>query len=116
IAKWIADLDNDDFETREKASDALANLPEADAALKKALEGKPSLEMRRRIEAILDGRKPGTVNPEQVRETRAIEALELVGSPEARQLLEKLATGPEAAPLTQEAKAALERLASREKK
>jgi WD40 repeat protein len=114
IDKLIADLDNDDFDTREKASEALANMPEADEALKKALEGKPSLEMRRRIEVILDGRKPGTANAERVREARAIEALELVGSPEARSLLEKLTKGPAEASLTQDAKAALDRLSKKE--
>jgi hypothetical protein len=114
IAKLIANLDDDDFDTREKASQALANLPEADEALRKALDGKPSLEMRRRIEVILEGRKPGTANPERVREARAVEALELVGSPEARTLLEKLTKGPAEAPLTQDAKAALDRLSKKE--
>jgi hypothetical protein len=114
IAKLIADLDNDDFDTREKASEVLANLPEADEALKKTLEGKPSLEMRRRIEVILEGRKPGIANAERVREARALEALELVGSPEARALLEKLTKGPAEASLTQDAKADLDRLSRKE--
>jgi hypothetical protein len=70
--------------------------------------------MRRRIEAILDSRKPGLANPERVREARAVEALELVGSPEARELLEKLTKGPADATLTQDAKAALDRLSRKE--
>jgi WD40 repeat protein len=114
IAQLIAELDDDDFDKREKASASLATMPEADEAMKKALENKPSLEMRRRIEQILEARKPGLANPERVREARAVEALELVGSPEAQALLEKLSKGPADAALTQDAKAALDRLGRKE--
>jgi WD40 repeat protein len=114
IDKLITELDSDDFDVREKASAALATMPEADDALRKTLEGKPSLEVRRRIEALFDTRKAGTVNLDKVREARAIEALELVGGPDARTLLDKLAKGPSEAALTQDAKAALDRLSQKE--
>jgi hypothetical protein len=42
---------------------------------------------------------------------RAVEVLELIGSDEARRLLRELAKGPAEARQTQEAKAALARLA-----
>jgi len=44
---------------------------------------------------------------------RALEVLEQVGTPEARQVLTTLATGAPHARLTREAKAALDRLSKR---
>jgi hypothetical protein len=42
---------------------------------------------------------------------RAVEVLEHIGTPDAREVLEKLTRGDPSARLTQEAKASLERLA-----
>jgi hypothetical protein len=44
---------------------------------------------------------------------RVVEALEANGTPEARKALAGLAAGPKGSPLTEEAKAALARLAKR---
>ena len=52
------------------------------------MEGKPSLEARRRIESILAG--PKSPLAEDLRRLRAIAVLERIGTPEARRLLEKL--------------------------
>jgi hypothetical protein len=52
---------------------------------------------------------PGTIPP-CLRELRAVEALERIGSAEARHLLEAVASGPPDALLTREARMALERL------
>ncbi len=49
------------------------------------------------------------IQPDQMRELRAIEVLERIGSNEARALLETLAGGADAQ-LTREAKAAVRRL------
>jgi hypothetical protein len=50
---------------------------------------------------------------ETVRQIRAVEALESIGTPEAQRVLDKLATGPSEMRLTQEAKGAAERLIKR---
>ena len=55
IAQLVKDLDNDDFDTREKASAELDRIGEPAArALRKALEGTPSAELRGRITQLLD--------------------------------------------------------------
>jgi hypothetical protein len=49
-------------------------------------------------------------SPNRLRGLRALQVLEDVGTPEARKVLESLADGAAGAPLTRDAKAALERL------
>jgi hypothetical protein len=116
LQKLIADLDADDFSTREQAAEELANLGElAEPALRKALNGKPSIEVRRRVKALLDklerlkesGASPAA---QPLRGLRAIELLERLGTPEAQVVLTTLAGGAADSSLTQEAKAALARL------
>jgi RNA polymerase sigma factor (sigma-70 family) len=106
----LADLNSAEFSRREKAAKAIEALGfRAEPALREALSQRPSLEARRRIERLLanlDG-------PETLRLTRAIEALELIASTQARQHLRALAQGPPAARLTQEARSALQRLGKR---
>jgi RNA polymerase sigma factor (sigma-70 family) len=114
LARLVADLDNDDFKVREKATEELEKLgPSAAVALRKALDGKPSPEMRKRVETLLDKLSGPTDNPETLRAIRAVEALEQVGTPEARRVLEGLGKGSEGARLTAEAKAALARWVAR---
>src|SRR5262249_26436080 len=114
VARLIADLNNDDFEVRDKASRELAQFGEAvEGALRKAKKGEISLEQLRRIDRLLNllpGPEPG---PEQLRTIRAVAVLEQIGSPEARKVLAGLAAGADGARITQEAKSALERLEKR---
>jgi hypothetical protein len=108
----IADLDSDEFAVREKAQRELERLGEdAAPALRKALESKPSLEARRRMESIL--KKPRALPPETLQALCAVEVLENIGTPDARELLESLAEGAPEASLTLKAKASLERLAQK---
>jgi hypothetical protein len=103
-------LDNDLFAVRDAAAKELAKQGEGIAPLlKHALEGQPSPEARKRIEAILDRLRAGP-SGETLRALRAIQALEYNGTQEARALLGKLAEGAPARQ-TREAKAALARLA-----
>jgi WD40 repeat protein len=117
LEKLLEDLGGDRFAVRAKADAELAGLGElAVPALRKALAAEPPLEKRRRIEKLLTKlERPWErfLAPEQLRLVRAVEALELVGSPAAREVLTALAKGARAARLTQEARAALVRLARR---
>src|SRR5262249_25578280 len=114
IAKLIGDLDSDTFSVREKASEELAALGEAaEPAIRKALQGEPTLELRRRAEALLAKIKERVRAPQQLRPLRAIEVLEHIGTAEAREVLQTLAKGAAGAELTQQAQAALNRLSTR---
>jgi hypothetical protein len=116
VARLLANLDSADFTIRDKAVKELEALGEgALGSYRRALESHPSLEMRRRLEALLDKlsglwRNPA---PERLRTLRALEVLELAGTPEARQVLQVLEKGVPGARLTEEAKAAHQRLAQR---
>jgi RNA polymerase sigma factor (sigma-70 family) len=112
VTRLIADLDSGHFAIREQATQELERLGEqAKKALRQAMQKATSPEARRRMEQLL-GRLQGLPHaPELLRCLRAVEALERVGTPEARQILEGLAQGAPETWLTDEAKASLERLA-----
>jgi WD40 repeat protein len=118
IQRLIADLDSDDFATREKAHKELEGLGAAAVPeMRKALAAKPSPEVRTRLERLLEPFKDkNEVAADRLRELRVVEALEYAGTAEAAELLKKLAAGDAKAPLTQDAKATLERLAKRDAK
>jgi RNA polymerase sigma factor (sigma-70 family) len=111
VARLIAELDSDRFEVRDRASKELEQLGElAGPALRKALAGKPSLEVRRRLKTLLDQVGGRTLAAEQLRALRAVEVLEHIGTSDAQEVLKKMAKGAPEARLTREATAALDRL------
>jgi hypothetical protein len=113
LKQWLADLDNDEYERRETASRELGKLEEqAEPALRQALKTNLSEERRRRVEDLLSASFL-VRSPEKLRSLRAVEVLEKIETPEACGVIKGLATGAPEARLTQEAKASLERLASR---
>jgi hypothetical protein len=115
IDRLIAELDSDDFPVRERATRELVEIGEAaEPALRRVLADKPSLEVRRRVEPMVKDleRRTATCST-ALRDWRAVEVLEYLGTPEARQLLQRLAGGVPSALLTREAKAALQRLGAR---
>jgi len=117
ITALIADLDHEQFARRERASGELEKVGEPAApALRKALKEKSSLEMRRRITALLEAIDAQTASPEWLRTVRALQALESIGTPKASQILEGLTRGAPEARLTEEAKASLQRLRRRSAK
>jgi hypothetical protein len=114
LAGLIADLDSETFAVREAALKELTDLGEvAEPALRSALEKAPSPEARRRLEELLEKLDSLGTAGEPLRASRAVEALEHIGTPEARRLLTALAAGAPGAWRTREAQAALERLAAR---
>jgi WD40 repeat protein len=111
VARLVADLDHQRYEVRQRSSEELEKLGDlAEPALRRVLQGKPSLEMRQRVEQLVQKIEQPIQEPDQLRALRAIEVLEQIDTPEARQLLERLAKGAPESRLTQEAQAALERL------
>jgi RNA polymerase sigma factor (sigma-70 family) len=105
IAKLVVNLDSRTFSVREKAARSLEELGEsAEAPLYKVLEAKPALEVRQRIEQILHKR-----SADVIRRLRAIEALEHIGTPEARLVLDVIAKGTANRRISQAALAALAR-------
>jgi RNA polymerase sigma factor (sigma-70 family) len=111
LAALVADLDGDQYAIRAAAQKQLEELGEsAVPALRQILAKGPSLELRRRAEALLDRLRGPITDPEQRRKVRAVAALEDAATPAARKLLAALAAGAAHARLTQEAQAALRRL------
>lgn len=114
VRRLAANLDDRRFEVREKATRELEKLGElALPVLRSTLADKPSLEARRRVEELLRRLDTFALSGQALASWRALEVLERVNTPEARQLLEKLSRGAPGARQTEEAKAALERLAKR---
>jgi WD40 repeat protein len=114
IAQWIADLNDKNFNTRDKATRELRLLGEvAGPALEKARAKEPTLEVKQRIDQLLALLEPGKMAPERLRLLRTIQVLEKIGNAEARALLERFAEGNPRDPLTQDAVATLARLKQR---
>jgi RNA polymerase sigma factor (sigma-70 family) len=111
LAGLLADLQSDRFAVRRQAEAELEALGElAEPTLRQALAGDPALDLRKRLERLLDNLS-GQVHPAaQMRELRAIELLELIGTAEARRVLGALSEGVASVRLTREANSAVRRL------
>jgi WD40 repeat protein len=116
LRRLVDNLGSDDFKTRAQAQAELEGLRDtALTELKDALARKGSLEQQRRLQLLLPRAERSALpfgTPELWREWRALEVLERIGSREAVELLESLATGAPAAPLTVHAAEILTRLSS----
>jgi WD40 repeat protein len=110
-ARWsslLDRLDSDVFAIRERASKELPTLGLGALALaRRSLATEKRREVVRRLQAAI---RSWPASPERLRETRALMALEHAG---AVGLLKRLAAGADGAELTEEARAALNRLAAR---
>lgn len=113
LRQWIADLDSDAFDRRETASRELGRLGRvAESALRKSLARPTSPEMRRRIKELLRPFET-PLSPEELADTRAIQILESIGTPEARAILKDVAEGAAGVPRTRDAREALNRMQQR---
>ncbi len=110
VAELIADLDNQDFAAREKATAALEKLAELVAPQLRAALERASLEAARRINRVLDSVAGQPMSPEKLRDLRAVEALEHIATANARAILQALSRGAPGAHLTRDAHATLLRL------
>ncbi len=109
--RLFADLDSNDFSARKNAGEELEKMQGLAASfLRRQLTKQLSLEARRRIEQLLEKIDGPVTDPEQLRQLRAIEVLEHIGSPESREVLKSVSKGDPEARLTIEAKASLKRL------
>lgn len=114
LDRLIGQLDSNSFAVRQQATDKLEGLGQrAQPALQRTLQARPSLEVHRRVVYLLgrlNCRTPTPLPPDQLREVRAVEALERIGNADARQHLEALSGGDPDLRLTQEARGALARI------
>jgi RNA polymerase sigma factor (sigma-70 family) len=108
LKSLLADLDAEEFTRRQRATDTLAGYGEAvREALLAEQKRSPSVEVRRRVQRLLD-RLTGRT-PERLQRIRAVEAVEGMETEEARALLRTWAGGGSGPTLAAEAEAAVRR-------
>ncbi|HEY3036937.1 MAG TPA: hypothetical protein VGJ54_20045, partial [Streptosporangiaceae bacterium] len=113
VAAWIRQLDSANFKAREEARRQLVKQGlAAGAALRRALAAAPSLEVQRQLKNLLEKLEPSQ-SPALLRVLRVLSVLEMIGTPEARQVLEGLVRYGAGSWLEEEAKGSLQRLAGR---
>jgi hypothetical protein len=109
VAKLIRQLDAAAFADRQAAEKALRDLgPQVEAELRAALAETKSAEVRAKLEALIE--RIDRIPAGGRAEVRAVEVLERIGTPAARELLAAFAAGAGHTGLTAEAKAAAGRL------
>jgi len=116
IKKLLHGLASKEFLTRNRATNNLSELGRlAEPFLRNAISKTVDLEMKRRVERLLEQLKKGGAPSVQQR-LRAIEVLERIGTPRCLKTLRTLSCGAAEADITQEAKQALRRLEIRSSK
>jgi WD40 repeat protein len=115
LARLVTDLDADDFEVRDKARAELEHLGDlAEPALRRTLSGNPSAEVRRQVRELLQRLESTAGFDARRRLLRTVEALEMIGTAEARRTLEWVRTELPGTWLKQEATDAILRLTCRQ--
>jgi WD domain, G-beta repeat/PQQ-like domain len=108
--RLIADLDADRHAVRERATRALADhgrpaLPALRAALGRPRSAEAAARLEKLIQAV-----PDDLTADEIRHRRAVKAMSLAATPEAREMLGEWAAGAPGAVLTDEAQSARLRL------
>jgi hypothetical protein len=109
----VPDLESNRFPVRQRATEELEKLAgDAVPALRDRLATRPPLEVRTRIDLLLQKEKARRVRlqPREIQALRAITVLAGIGTPEAQALLQKLAAGSPHITQTEVARAVLARL------
>jgi WD40 repeat protein len=110
MTRLLAQLDDDDFAVRQKATADLEAAGEgARTVLEEVLMKPGSLELKRRAEGLLARLDIAPPPRDTLRALRALEVLESIGTPEARRIVATLAQGASGARLTREARWTLAR-------
>jgi WD40 repeat protein len=111
VQKLIAQLGDEEFKTRQKAFAELLQIGEQLVpTIDQALARKPALETSSRLQNLRKSLTNTVIKGPRLQAHRAIEVLEYIGTPEARRVLETLASGAPGALVTTQARAALTRL------
>jgi WD40 repeat protein len=111
VQKLLVQLDSDRYKERQQASAELIKMGERVVPeLDKVMAAKPALDLQRRVENLLERLAGPKLIGEQLRVFRAVEVLERIGTPEAREVLERLANGAPGAIVTSSSQAAIQRL------
>jgi len=111
VAQMIHGLGSDKFGVREKASRELRDLGElAVGPLRAARKGNTTAEQARRIDRLLSQLAGPVPSSEELRQIRALAALEQIGGAEVQKVIARLASGASETRLTLEAKGSLQRL------
>src|SRR5262249_55619455 len=85
---WIRELDSEDVEVRENATEELGRSAElAEAALRRAFAGSLPAEARRRVKRLLDRLPAAGPHPSTLATVRSLELLEMIATPEARRCI-----------------------------
>jgi HEAT repeat protein len=108
LRRLLDQLESNRFAVREKASKELARLGDPAAAeLRKRRDAATNEDLRKRLDTLLRSIDSPFLSGDTLRAYRGVEILERINTPEATELLKKLAKGEPEAVLTREAKAAL---------
>jgi WD40 repeat protein len=108
IAKLIARLDSEKYAEREQAAKALAAIGRfAEGPMERVVAKKPTAQVRSELLRLLDACATAGPAAEHRQALLAVDLLGLIGTPEAKALLRRLAGGAADAELTLRAKKAL---------
>jgi hypothetical protein len=111
LARWLADLDSKDAKVRAAASKELnAWGPAVEMSVRNAYEGMGK-EGRTDSKSLLDKIEKKLVEKKSLQTLKAIAVLAAMGTPEARELLSRMATGAAGSRITESARLALPRTA-----
>jgi hypothetical protein len=111
IERLIADLDDEEYAVRQRATQELRRLRvDARRAMLRARETHPPLEMLRRLDELLADPELTTPSGWTLQGLRGVEALEAMSTPEARRALRRLAAEAQDENVRREATETVQRL------